>query len=89
MDDYIFGDLFTYDCSTDLIGGRRFYCCKLLKDMYGKSKGESVSMISLEVPGRISFDEGKTSFPFKKKEPSLKDIQRHVFERLLKKMNID
>lgn len=83
-----FGDLFTYDCSTDFIGGRRFFSCQLLKDAYCKNKGDWIDIIGLDIPGRIYFNDYENIIGvFSKKEPPLKTIQTEVLNILLNKIN--
>lgn len=88
-----FGDLFEYDCCTDLIGGRRFYNCVMKKDAYNKTKGERLGIVVIE-PRHISFGYDDptgyflTRFPFLMREPSLRVIQDEVHKRLLKNIHI-
>jgi hypothetical protein len=82
-----FGDFFTYKVSTDLIGGRRFYECTLLKDMYTKNAGESFGVIYIDSPRYISFGDEFKSYRFKR-EISLKIIQNEVFNEILKNVHM-
>lgn len=85
---YQFGDFFTYECSNDLIGGRIFYTCQLLKDAYEKKKGDWIDILGLDIPGRIYFNSRENIVGiFRKAEPSLRSIQTDVYSILLKDVN--
>lgn len=82
-----FGNLFTYAYSFDLIGGRRFYRCTLIRDAYSKQKGTEFVTISIEPPNRLWFDTTESVF-ITMKPLSLEKIQSEVFNMFIKDLRL-
>ena len=82
-----FGDVFTYEHSTELIGGRRFYNCVLLKNMYTKTTGTRLDAIFIDPPGYMWLD-GEDRVSFKLKRIHLTKIQSEVFDMFIKDLSL-
>jgi len=83
----LFGDMFTYGYSYELVGGRRFYNCTLVKDVCTKKSRQHFNNIFIDPPNHIWFD-GDERCIFKFKRISLKQIQSEVFDMYIKDLNL-
>lgn len=85
-----FAEVFTYDHACNFMGGRRFYQCILLKDMYDKKQGDYIREIIIYSTRYICFDRVEDIYRFyMSKEPSLEKVQYEVKKRLLNDLHID
>lgn len=82
-----FGDIFTYEYSHELIGGRRFYNCVLLKDLYTKTIGTRLDSIFIDPPNHIWLN-AEERFIFKYKRISLQQVQYEVFDMFIKDLSL-
>lgn len=82
-----FGDIFTYEYSHELVGGRRFYNCVLLKDLYTKTTGTRIDAIFIDPPNHMWLN-GDDRFIFRLKSVSLRQVQSEVFDMFINDLSL-